>query len=414
MRIVLDLQACQGESSFRGIGRYSFFLAQAMTKEALERGHEVFILLNSYYPESIQTIKKSFAPLLNEDKFIEFCVDKPVAFQIESNRQNLIEAISNREEAINVLNPDIVHISDPFGGFLDNVVISVPTFNNKTFTVSTFYDLIPYVIQNPYLLDLDYKFFYLERFIKIQNAQMLLAISEYSKQEALSHMESLTGDIVNISAAVDGMFKKITISQEKKDQLLSKYQISKDFVFYVPGGFDPRKNFENLLQAYSLLPHEIRTSHQLVIGSKISDDMREHLNALALTFGMRDEELVLTSYMSDDELISMYNICKLYVFPSLHEGFGLPVLEAMSCGAPVIGSNTTSLPEVIGCDEALFDPHSVKDISEKMAHGLTDPKFHQFLCEHALKHAKDFTWEKSAVTAIDAFELLYQNHEGLK
>jgi glycosyltransferase involved in cell wall biosynthesis len=104
-------------------------------------------------------------------------------------------------------------------------------------------------------------------------------------------------------------------------------------------------------------------------------------------------------------------LCKLYVFPSWHEGFGLPALEAMACGAPVIGANTSSLPEVIGCEDALFDPFDVNSISAKIEHALTDDEFRDNLRVHGLSQAKLFSWDKTAQLAIRAFERIPKHHE---
>jgi Glycosyltransferase len=120
--------------------------------------------------------------------------------------------------------------------------------------------------------------------------------------------------------------------------------------------------------------------------------------------GLTKNDVIITGYVPDDELIAMYNLCELFIFPSLHEGFGLPVLEAMSCGAPVIGSNTTSIPEVIGREDALFDPYSVDSIANKIKEVLTDENFRNELREYAIKRSKEFSWDKSAKIALEAFE----------
>ncbi|MCF3439936.1 glycosyltransferase, partial [Escherichia coli] len=99
----------------------------------------------------------------------------------------------------------------------------------------------------------------------------------------------------------------------------------------------------------------------------------------------------------------LYRLCKLFIFASLHEGFGLPVLEAMSCGAPVIGSNVTSIPEVIGNPEALFDPYSVSSMRDKIAQCLTDDTFLARLKDMAQQQARNFSWDRAAVTALEAF-----------
>ena len=104
----------------------------------------------------------------------------------------------------------------------------------------------------------------------------------------------------------------------------------------------------------------------------------------------------MTGYVPDQDLIALYNLATLFVFPSKHEGFGLPALEAMACGAPVIGSNTTSVPEVIGWEEALFDPYSAKSIAQKMGFALQDETWRTQLREHGLQQARKFSWDVSA------------------
>jgi len=120
--------------------------------------------------------------------------------------------------------------------------------------------------------------------------------------------------------------------------------------------------------------------------------------------GMIPGEVVITGFVPDNDLVSLYRLCKLFVFPSWHEGFGLPALEAMSCGAPVIGSNISSLPEVIGWDDALFDPFSDNEMSVKIAEVLTNDGFRTELIRHGTEQAKRFSWDESAHRVLTAFE----------
>ena len=99
------------------------------------------------------------------------------------------------------------------------------------------------------------------------------------------------------------------------------------------------------------------------------------LEQLAARHGMSRDELVLTGYVPDEDLVALYNLCALFVFPSWHEGFGLPALEAMRCGAPVIAANSSSLPEVVGWEDALFAPRSDDAMADKMTRALTDSSF---------------------------------------
>jgi len=116
---------------------------------------------------------------------------------------------------------------------------------------------------------------------------------------------------------------------------------------------------------------------------------------------------MFVSYVEDCDLVKLYNISQLFVFPSWHEGFGLPALEAMACGAPVITSNVSSLPEVVGREDAMFDPFDDAAITAKITRVLTDEKFRQELIDHGVRQAATFSWDKSAMCALKMFEKMY-------
>ena len=124
--------------------------------------------------------------------------------------------------------------------------------------------------------------------------------------------------------------------------------------------------------------------------------LREALLQKAQEYGLKESELLLLGRVSDKDLCALYNLCELFVFPSLEEGFGLPVLEAMRCGAAVICSNTTSLPEVIGLPEAMFDPQEPQSIAAKMIQALMDKGFRQQLLENGASRQALFSWDISA------------------
>ncbi|WP_199155880.1 glycosyltransferase, partial [Chromobacterium sp. ASV23] len=129
---------------------------------------------------------------------------------------------------------------------------------------------------------------------------------------------------------------------------------------------------------------KIRENHQLAIVCSINSTHRVRLNTRATAHGIAENEIILTGFVSEEDLVGLYNLCKTFIFPSWHEGFGLPALEAMSCGKSVIASNITSLPEVVGHKDALFDPHCDKSISEKLAQVLTDDAFRAALESHGI------------------------------
>ncbi|MFB8831471.1 glycosyltransferase [Azotobacter sp. CWF10] len=159
------------------------------------------------------------------------------------------------------------------------------------------------------------------------------------------------------------------------------------------------------------MPVSLRQAHQLAIVCSIRPEDRIRLERLARQHGLSPDELILTGFVPEEDLVALYNLCKVFVFPSWHEGFGLPALEAMACGRAVIAANTSSLPEVVGCDEALFDPLDDESIARKLEQVLTDEDFRKALEQHGIEQAKSFSWDKSAMLAIRALEVRVARHE---
>ena len=399
MRIVIDMQGAQSESRFRGIGRYSLSLALAIARNAGE--HEIWLALNASLPESILDIKEAFRDLIPQEHICVFEVPSDVAENNPTNEKAARTAELIREYFLEQLSPDVVLVTSLFEGYVDNAVTSVGKLPSAVQTAVVLYDLIPYMHQDKYLSDSNQYNYYMRKIDSLKNANLLLSISESSKSEAIDILGVNQSTVTNISTAVDDIFKPLNLSIEEKNILHKKYNITRKMVMYAPGGFDERKNFDGLIHAYALLSKKLRETHQLVIVSKIQDRDRYVLSKIAKNAGLEEDELIMTGYVSDEDLIALYNTATLFVFPSLHEGFGLPALEAMSCGAPAIGSNKTSIPEVIGCEDALFDPKSIKSISEKIEKVLIDIEFKNRLLHSQQEHKKIFSWDNSAKKVLE-------------
>lgn len=401
MRIVIDLQGAQSNSRFRGIGRYSTSLAQAIIRNRGE--HEVILVLNGLFPDATQLIKSQFADLLPPENIRIWYTPGPVMECQAGTDLRREGAELVREAFIASLQPDIVHISSLFEGFGDNTVTSVGKFDQDTPVSISFYDLIPFLNPKEYLeVDRFYATYYLRKLEYLKRASLLLSISEFSRSEGLEHLDFSAEEIVNISSAAEPFFSD-TAPATDPTALKEKFGITRPFVLYT-GGADPRKNLTRLLEAYAQIPAELRKQHQLVLAGRI--DRAEHLALLKgiKASGMNADEVIFTEYISDDELQTLYYICKLFVFPSWHEGFGLPALEAMKCGAAVISSNTSSLPEVVNLEEALFDPLSTQSISAKLTEFLSNPALIERMKAHAKVQAPLFSWDASAKKAIAGFE----------
>lgn len=406
MRIVIDLQSCQSESRFRGIGRYSMSLARAMARRAGD--HEIWIALNDRFQETVPIIRSEFDGLVPKERIVTFSIPGPVLEENPQNSWRARAAESLREYFLAGLNPDVVHVTSMFEGFKQDVVSSIGALDPGVPNAVTLYDLIPYLNQETYLPNQQIKDYYMRKIDSLKKASRLFAISEYSRQEAISALEFGGDAIINISAAIEDVFKPREIPKEEKYELFDRCKITRPFILCAPGGFDERKNITGLVTAFSRLPVDIRRSHQLVITGKIHEEPCAKIIRHAKGMGLRDDELVFTDFVDNDELIALYNLCDLFVFPSFFEGFGLPALEAMACNAVVIASNTTSLPEIIGRKDAMFDPGNPDEMAVLIRSALTDQGFRQDLRSHGIKQAKKFSWDRSAQRALSAFEELYE------
>jgi len=406
MRIVIDLQGAQSASRFRGIGRYSTSIALAIAKN---RGsHEVLIALNGLFPETIEPIKNIFQGVLPPENIRVWYSPGPVReCQAGTDlRRSAGELV--REAFIASLHPDVVHITSLFEGYGDNAITSIGVLDELTPVSTAFYDLIPflnpkdYLENNPY-----YANYYLRKLDYLKKASLLLSISNFSREEGLEHLHLADHQIVNISSAAEPFFNDAG-PLVKPELLFKQLGITKPFVLYT-GGADPRKNLKRLIEAYAKVPSEKRNTIQLVLAGRIDTSEMPVLLKAIKAGHLAPDEIVFTEYISDEDLQTLYTTCLLFIFPSWHEGFGLPALEAMKCGAAVIASNTSSLPEVLNFKGAMFDPLSTDSIAEKLIEALSNPQLIEQLRTHAKTQSTFFSWDKSAQSAIKAFEDLCAN-----
>lgn len=411
MRIVIDMQGAQSTGSRnRGIGRYSLSLALAMVRN---RGHhEVFIALNALFPNTIEPIRAAFEGVLPQENIRVWNAVGPVA-SIDTNndwRRQTAELV--REVFLASLCPDVVHVSSLFEGFGDDAITSIGLLSHSIPTAVTLYDLIPYIHRKPYLENPAVETWYLEKIEHLRRADLWLAISESSRREGICHLNLPETRSVNISTDAEVQFQPLNITAESEKTLRQKYGLHRPFVMYT-GGIDHRKNIDGLIRAFAKLPGSLRETHQLAIVCSVQPESKYMLEQLSLQQGLSKDDVVLTGFVPEDDLVALCNLCALFVFPSWHEGFGLPALEAMRCGAPVIGANTSSLPEVIGWEEALFDPHSDEAMACAMEHAISNPIFRGKLVQHGKEQSAKFSWDESARQAFAAMECLVSERQAL-
>jgi len=403
VKILIDMQPAQGLSAKGGIGRYASNLLEAMLRH--NSSHDISILLNSNLPMKICDKLHS---IISPQKIHTFESFKDTAEKLEENHFRSEAAKLTKEFVVSSINPDVFFIMSFVEGCFDNVVTSLEGIFPTERTVIILYDLIPLVQKEVYLKDPIIKKHYMKKVSDLSKCKLLLAISEFSKNEAIDMLKIDKNSIVNISSGVDKKFKPLEVPIKVKKSLYEKYGIKNRFIMYT-SSFDARKNQKNLILAFASLEDNIRKDYQLLFIGNGSKKIIDRLKKVVIEAGLKQDEVIFLGYINDEELLSFYNLTSLFVFPSFSEGFGLPALEAMSCEAPTIGSNNTSIAEVINNKDAFFDPADIKSITDKIKKSLLDENFSNFLKSKGLEQAKLFSWDITAIKTLDAIEEKYKN-----
>jgi glycosyltransferase involved in cell wall biosynthesis len=398
MRIVIDMQGAQTESRFRGIGRYTLGFVRGVIRNRGE--HEIILALSGLFPETIEPIRAAFDGLLPQENIRVWYAPGPVMERDPGNEARRETAELVREAFLASLQPHVIHITSLFEGYIDGAVTSIGKLGDQIPTSVTLYDLIPLVHADKFLdPNPRYAIFYRDKLLQLRKAERLLAISEFSAREAISELSLSETQVINVSASIEPHLLNLDSSDDTANSVNPNFRLRRQYVLYTGGG-DEHKNLSRLIQAYGSLGRTLRDEYQLVFAGRMPAGVIEKLQRDADLAGLEEGELFFTGYVSDHELVQLYKRCRLFVLPSLREGFGLPAVEAMACGAPVIGANAGSLLEVIGLPDALFDPMDVSSITQKMRQVLEDETFRGRLCDHGREQSKRFSWDITAKRAI--------------
>jgi glycosyltransferase involved in cell wall biosynthesis len=224
-----------------------------------------------------------------------------------------------------------------------------------------------------------------------RKSNRILTVSESSKRDILRFFDVRPEKIVVIYNAIDDRFREQP-PEEEVTRVRERFQLHGDFVMYA-GNVKPHKNLERLIEAFHLVRlGGLDEAKLVIIGDEVSKyaELRRAVHRHNLHKYVR-----FLGFMSDETLAVLYRLAAVFVFPSLYEGFGLPPLEAMASGAPVVTSNVSSLPEVAGDAAILVDPYDPQSIADGLRLLLTDPVMRQTLRERGLQRAAEFSWERS-------------------
>jgi glycosyltransferase involved in cell wall biosynthesis len=266
--------------------------------------------------------------------------------------------------------------------------------------VVTVYDLIPEIFPDTYLVDPGMRRRYRARRELIRAADRVMTLSRSAADDVADLLGIPDDRLTVVGAACSEAFSPGT--GDERDLAVAQSLLpglGRHPVVY-NGAVEPRKNMEALVTAYAHLPAAVRLGRQLVLVCRLEPLERNHYEVLGRNLGLAENELLLTGQVSDTALVHLYRSAELVVFPSLYEGYGLPVAEALACGAPVVASGTSSLIELVE-PEATFDPHDTDDLTLAIERGLVDRPFRERLLRWSARTRT--TWTEVADRAAEAY-----------
>ncbi len=238
--------------------------------------------------------------------------------------------------------------------------------------------------------------------VAIKHAQKIITVSDSSKSDIEKYCNISSSKVVNTWESFGENFRIIK-DRDFLEQIRIKYQLSFNFILSV-GTLEPRKNLIILLEAFSRLKKQqpYYNSLKLVLTGR-NGWGREAIYQRIIDLKL-DKEVLFTGYVDETDLVGLYNLANIFVFPSIYEGFGLPPLEAMACGCPVIASNTSSMPEVLGDAAVLIDPFDVEKLADKIRDVLENKNLRDEMSKKGLERVKQFSWQQVAKKTIEVYD----------
>ena len=287
---------------------------------------------------------------------------------------------------------DVYHVPQNGIGLLEDI---------PSKKIVTIHDLIPYIM--PETVGKGYMLKFLNDVPRIiQNADAILTVSEWSKKDILKFFPIEESKIHVTPLAADIKYRPLDKERCKSFSSLN-YNIKKPFILYI-GGFSPRKNVKALIFAFSKIYKSLPKQYNLVVVGANKDE-RDYLDVLSKDLEL-SSSIIFTGFVPEEHLPMLYNACDVFAYPSLYEGFGLPPLEAMSCGTPVITSNITSIPEVVGNAGMLINPYDAASLSSSLEELLNDESLRDIYSKKGIERSKQFNWMKTSKKTLEVYESL--------
>ncbi len=241
----------------------------------------------------------------------------------------------------------------------------------------------------------------------VKSSRKVVTVSHFEKNRIANFFGIKEGDKLDaIYNGVSEHFKPITVAEEL-NRVRQKYCLPDHYFFFL-GNTDPKKNTKGILKAFSEFLKQTRLDYKLVM---LDFEIGE-LEKLLAEIGDKQlmDKIVLTGYVKNTDLPAIYSQCDLFLYPSLRESFGIPMLEAMSCKVPVITSNTSSMPEVAADAAHIVDPFKPEEITEGMIKIINDETYRKELCQRGLERSREFSWENMAKSYLMLYKSIHTEH----
>lgn len=240
--------------------------------------------------------------------------------------------------------------------------------------------------------------------IAYRGADLLIAVSDYVANGLIEHLKIPAERVVTINNGVDPRYRKLA-SEDVEPEHWQQHDVSEPYILCV-GNLLPVKNFATAIRAYDMIARRNTATPKLMLAGGQKHPHFRELVALVAQLGLQDR-VTFVGYKSANDLLHLYNGAKMLVHPSLHEGFSFTILEAMSCGLPIVAAASTSIPEAAG-DAALYhdDPTNEEELAQQMQRLLDDTELCETLTRRALTRAPEFTWKRCVTKTIAAYDLL--------
>ncbi|RKD32279.1 glycosyltransferase family 4 protein [Thermohalobacter berrensis] len=234
----------------------------------------------------------------------------------------------------------------------------------------------------------------------VEKADKIITISKNSKKEIIKFLDVSEEKVEIVHPGIDIKLYNRDFNREEINKVREKYKLPEKYILYL-GTLEPRKNISTIIKAYQNLLKKYDTNIYLVIAGK-KGWMYKEIFKKVKDYGI-EKKVIFTGYVDEEDKPLIYKMSKAFVFPSLYEGFGMPVLEAMSAGVPVITSNTSALPEVVGNAGLLVNPKSTKELTNAIIKVIEDRNSRNKMVQEGIRQSKKFSWKRSAEKLLQVY-----------